>query len=86
MHKLNSNQERKVMTKFGLRNTIVTEDSIGQERSFSGPEFPLMINELNVELITTDLKVQYGFIILIYLFFMDDIALLARSSKNYRKY
>ena len=86
MHKLNSNQERKVMTKFGLRNTIVTGDSIGQERSFSGPEFPLMINELNVELMTTDLKVQYGFIILIYLFFMDDIALLARSSKNYRKY
>ena len=70
------------MTKFGLTDTIVIEDSIRQGRPLSGPEFGLLIDELNVELRTTDLGVQYGFIILICLLFMDDIALLAKSAKE----
>ena len=82
MHKLNSNQETRVMTKFGLTDTIVIEDSIRQGRPLSGPEFGLLIDELNVELRTTDLGVQYGFIIIICLLFMDEIALLARSAKE----
>ena len=79
---LNSNQETRVMTEFGLTDTIVIEDSIRQGRSLSGPEFGLLIDKLNVELRTTDLGVQYSFIILICLLFMDDIALLARSAKE----
>ena len=82
MHKLNNNQETRVMTKFGLTDTIVIEDSISQGRPLSSPEFGLLIDELNVELRTTDLGVQYGFIILICLLFMDDIALLAKSAKE----
>ena len=70
------------MTKFGLTDTIVIEDSIRQGRPLSGPEFGLLIDELNVELRTTDLGVQYGFIIIICLLFMDEIALLARSAKE----
>ena len=62
--------------------TIVIENSIRQERPLSSPEFGLLIDELNVELTTTDLRVQYGFIILICLLPMDDIALLARSAKE----
>ena len=82
MHKLNISQETRVMTKSGLRDTIVIEDSIRQRRPLSGPEFGLLIDELNLELITTDLGIQYGFIILIGLLFMDDIASLARSDKE----
>ena len=70
------------MTKFGLTDTIVIEDSIRQGRPPSGLEFGLLIDELNVELRTTVLGVQYGFIIIICLLFMDDIALLARSAKE----
>ena len=70
------------MTKFGLTDTIVIEDSIRQGRPLSGPEFGLLIDGLNVELRTTELGVQYGFIIIICLLFMDDIALLARSAKE----
>ena len=70
------------MTKFSLTDTIVIEDSIRQGRPLSGPEFGLLIDELNVELRTTDLGVQYGFIIIICLLFMDEIALLARSAKE----
>ena len=33
MHKLNNNQETRVMTKFGLTDTIVIEDSIRQDHS-----------------------------------------------------
>ena len=73
------------MTKFGLTDTIVIEDSIRQGRPLSGPEFGLLIDELNVELRTTDLGVQYGFIIIICLLFMDDIALLARSAKEFQE-
>ena len=69
------------MTKYGLTDTIVIEDSIRQGRPLSGPEFGLLIDELNVELRTIDLGVQYGFIILICLLFMDDVALLVVSVK-----
>ena len=82
MHKLNISQETRVMTKSGLRDTIVIEDNIRQRRPLSGPEFGLLIEELNLELRTTDLGIQYGFIILIGLLFMDDIASLARSDKE----
>ena len=70
------------MTKFGLTDIIVIEDSIGQGRPLSDTEFGLLIDEMNVELRKTDLGVQYGFIILICLLFMDDIALLAKSAKE----
>ena len=82
MHKLNSNQETRVITKFGLTDTIVIEDSIRKGRPLSGTEFGLLIDQLNVELRTTDLVVQYGAISFICLLFMDDIALLARSAKE----
>ena len=82
MHKLNNNQETRVMTKFGLTATIVIEDSIRQGRPLSEPEFGLLIDGLNVELRTTELGVQYGFIIITCLLFMDHIALLARSAKE----
>ena len=85
MHKLNNNHETRVMTKFLLTNTIVIEDSIRQGRLLSGPEFGLLIDELNVELRTTDVGVQYSLIILIYLLFMDDIALLARLAKEFQE-
>ena len=82
MHKLNKNQETRVMTKFGLTNKIVIEDSVRQGRPLSGPEFGLLIHELNEELRTTDLEIQYGYIILICLVFINDIASLARSAKE----
>ena len=68
------------MTKIGLTDTIVIEDGIRERRLLSGPEFGLLIDELNIELRTAYLAVQYGFIIIIRLLFMDDIALLARSA------
>ena len=82
MHKLSNNQETRFMTKFGLTDTMVMEDSITQGRPLSDPEFGLLIDELNVELRAADLVVQYDFTILICLLFMDDIALLARSAKE----
>ena len=54
------------MTKFGPTDTIVIEDSIKQGGPLSGPEFGLLIDELNVELRKTDLGVQYGYIILMF--------------------
>ena len=47
-----------------------------------GPESGLLTDELNLELRTTDLEVEYGYIILICLLLMSDIALLARSAKE----
>ena len=66
------------MTKFSLIDTNVIEDSIRQGRLLSDLELGLLIDALNVELRTTDLGIWYGYIILICLIFMDDIALLAR--------
>ena len=50
MHKLNNNHEARVMTKFDLTDKTVINNSIRQGRPFSGPEFGLLIDELNVEL------------------------------------
>ena len=85
MHKLNNNQETRVITKFGLTDTIVIENKIRQGRRLSGPELGLLIDELNVELRTTDLRMQYGYIIRICLLFTDDIALLGRSAKELKE-
>ena len=70
------------MIKSGFTVTIVIKDSTRQRKPLSGLEFGLLINELHVELRTTDLGVQYGCIILICLLFMDNVALLARSAKE----
>ena len=62
-----------------------TEENFAKNfgRPLSGLEFGLLIDKLNVELRTTDLGVvQYSFIIIICLLFLDDIALLARSGKE----
>ena len=82
MYKLDKNQEKRVITKFGLTDAIVIEDSIRKGRPLSSPEFGLLIDDLNVELRTSDLGIQYGYIILICLLFLDDTTLLARSGKE----
>ena len=61
MHKLNNNQETRVVTKFGLTDTIVIEGNIRQRKPLSGPEYGLLIDELHVELRTTDLGVKCGY-------------------------
>ena len=70
------------MTKFGLTDITVIEDSIRQRRKLSTPDFGLLIDELNVELRSEDLGIQYGYIIIMCLLFMDDIVLLSRSAKE----
>ena len=45
------------MTKFSLIDANVIEDSIRQGRLLSGLELGLLIDELNVELRTTDLGI-----------------------------
>ena len=61
MHKLNNNQETRVVTKFGLTDTIVIEGSIRQRKPLSCPKYGLLIDELHVELRTTDLGVKCGY-------------------------
>lgn len=66
---MHNDQETSVMTKFGLTHTIVIEESIRQGRHLPRPELGLLINEINLELRTTDLGVQYGFIILMFIIY-----------------
>ena len=69
MHKLNSNQKTRVMTKFGPTETIVIEDSIRKRTPLSGPEIGLLIDKPNVDLRTSGLGLQYGFIILMFIIY-----------------
>ena len=57
MHKLNKNQETRLMTKLRLTDTIVIEDSIRQIIPLLGPAFGLLIDELNVALRTAHLGI-----------------------------
>ena len=59
---------------------MVIEDSIRQGRTLSDAEFGLLIDELNKEIRTTELEVQYS--IFICVVFKDDLTLLAGSVKE----
>lgn len=82
MYNLNKNQTTRVITKYGLTNNIELKNSIRQGRPLSGPEFAVLIDELESFLQAEGFNIKYGHLLIITLLFMDDIALFSKSEKD----
>ena len=82
MLKLKQNRKTTMLTKFGETKEIDIEDGIGQEKVLSGPGFSALVDEIEVELKAVGFILNYGYLTIASLLFMDDVTLV---SKVYRE-
>ena len=82
MYKLNQNLKTAIETKFGQTDTIDIEHSIQQSKPLSGPEFVLLIDQLNVDIRAQGYGIIYSHLIIVSLLFMADITLIADSERQ----
>ena len=82
MLKLKQNRKTTMLTKFGETKEIDIEDGRGQEKVLSGPEFSALVDEIEVELKAVGFILNYGYLTIASLLFMDDVTLV---SKVYRE-
>ena len=82
MYKLNQNLKTSVATKFGQTDAFNIEYSIRQGKPLSGPEFALLIDQLNVDIRAEGYGIIYSHLIIVSLLFMDDITLIADSERQ----
>ena len=73
MNKLNQNLKRTIATKFGQTDTIDIDDNIQQGTPLSGPEFALLIDQLNVDIRAEGYGIIYSHLMIVSLLFADDI-------------
>ena len=71
-----------IATKFGQADAINMEDSIRQGKPLSGPEFALLMDQLNVDISAEGYGIIYSHLIIVILLFMDDITLIADSERQ----
>ena len=82
MYKLNQNLKTTTATKFGQTDTIDIEDSIRQGKPLSGPEFALLIDQLNVGITEEGYGFIYSHLILVNLLSTDNITVIADSERQ----
>ena len=80
--KLKQNIKTIILTKFEETKEIGIVDDMGQGKVLSGPEFSVLVDEIEVELKTVGFTLNYGYLGIASLLFMDDITLV---SKTYRE-
>ena len=80
--KLKQNRKTIILTKFGETKEIDIVDGIGQGKVLSGAEFSVLVDEIEVELKRVGFTLNYGYLAIASLLFMDDITLV---SKTYRE-
>ena len=80
--KLKQNRKTIILTKFGETKEIDIVDGIGQGKVLSGAEFSVLVDKIEVELKRVGFTLNYGYLAIASLLFMDDITLV---SKTYRE-
>ena len=76
-HNTNQIQENK-------RNRDIV-DGIGQGKVLSGPEFSALVDEIEVQLKAAGFGLNYGYLTIASLLFMDDITLISKTYKDIRE-
>ena len=82
MLKVKQNRKTTILTKIEEVKEIDIVDSIGQGKVLSGAEFSALVDEIEVELKAAGFTLNYGYLAIASLLFMDDITLV---SKTYRE-
>ena len=79
MLKLKQNRKTTVPTKFGETKEIDTVDDIGQGNGLRGPEASVLVDEIEVELKAAGFTLNYGYLAIASVLFMDDITLVSKT-------
>ena len=85
MLRLEQNRKTTILTRFGKTKEIDIVDGIGQEKVLSGPEFSALVDEIEVELKVAGFGLNYGYLTIASLLFMDDITLISKTYKDIRE-
>ena len=82
MLKLKQNRKTTILTKFRETKEIDIVDGIGQGKVLSGLEFSALVGEIEVELKAAGFTLNYGYLAIASLLFMDDIALISQTYRE----
>ena len=80
-----SNRKTTILTRFGKTKEIDIVDDTGQGKVLSGPEFSALVDEIEVELNAAGFGLNYGYLTIASLLFMDDITLLSKTYKEIKE-
>ena len=82
MLQLKQNRKTTILTRFGKTKEIDILDGIGQGKVLSGPEFSALLDKIEVELKASGFGLNYGYLTIASLLFMDDITLISKTYKE----
>ena len=85
MYKFNENLKTAIAKNFGQTDPINLVGSIKQGKPLSGPEFALLIDQLNVDIRAEEYGIIYSHLIILGLLFIDDISLIADLERQFQK-
>ena len=83
--KLKQNGKTTVLTKFGETKEVDMVDLIGQGKILSGLEFSDLFGEIEAELKAGGFALNYRYLTIASLLFMDDITLVSKTYKEMKK-
>ena len=82
MLRFKQNRKTTILIRIGKAKKIDIVDGVGQGKVISGPEFSALVDEIEVELKAAGFGLNYGYLTIASLLFMDVITLI---SKRYKK-
>ena len=82
MLRFKQNRKTTILIRIGKAKKIDIIDGVGQGKVISGPEFSALVDEIEVELKASGFGLNYGYLTIASLLFMDVITLI---SKRYKK-
>ena len=85
MLRLKQNSKTTILTRFGKAKEIDIVDDIGQGKVLSGPEFSALVDEIEVELKAVGFGLNYGYLTIASLLFMNDITLISKTHKEIKE-
>ena len=82
MLRLKQNRKITILTRFGKTKEIDIVDVIGQGKVLSGPEFSAPVGDIEVKLKAAKFGLNYGYLTVTSLLFLDDITLINKTYKE----
>ena len=82
MLRFKQNRKTTILIRIGKAKKIDIVDGVGQGKVISGPEFSALVDEIEVKLKAAGFGLNYGYLTIASLLFMDVITLI---SKRYKK-
>ena len=85
MLRLKRNRKTTILTRIGKAKEIDIVDVIGQGKVLSGPEFSALVDDTEVKLKAAKFGLNYGYLTVTSLLFLDDITLINKTYKEIKE-